>query len=46
LGNKGFFQLKLAVYQKDGDLCPVCDTTIEKIKVAGRSTHFCPNCQK
>ncbi|HHU53998.1 MAG TPA: DNA-formamidopyrimidine glycosylase [Clostridiaceae bacterium] len=46
LGNKGFFQLHLAVYQKDGDPCLACGTTIEKIKVAGRSTHFCPHCQK
>ncbi|NLJ70950.1 MAG: bifunctional DNA-formamidopyrimidine glycosylase/DNA-(apurinic or apyrimidinic site) lyase [Clostridiaceae bacterium] len=46
LGNKGFFQLQLAVYQKDGKPCASCGTTIEKIKVAGRSTHFCPHCQK
>ncbi|MGI6578842.1 MAG: bifunctional DNA-formamidopyrimidine glycosylase/DNA-(apurinic or apyrimidinic site) lyase [Saccharofermentanales bacterium] len=46
LGNKGFFQLQLAVYQKDGEPCVHCGTPIEKIKVAGRSTHFCPNCQK
>ncbi|NLM19265.1 MAG: bifunctional DNA-formamidopyrimidine glycosylase/DNA-(apurinic or apyrimidinic site) lyase [Clostridiaceae bacterium] len=46
LGNKGFFQLQLAVYQKDGEPCPNCGTTIERIKVAGRSTHFCPQCQK
>ncbi|HHT24828.1 MAG TPA: bifunctional DNA-formamidopyrimidine glycosylase/DNA-(apurinic or apyrimidinic site) lyase [Clostridiaceae bacterium] len=46
LGNKGFFQLQLAVYQKDGKPCLNCGTPIEKIKVSGRSTHFCPHCQK
>ncbi|NLJ93889.1 MAG: DNA-formamidopyrimidine glycosylase [Clostridiaceae bacterium] len=46
LGNKGFFQLKLAVYQKEDEPCQICETKIEKIKVAGRSTHYCPNCQK
>lgn len=46
LGNKGHFQLQLAVYQKTGEACPTCATTIEKMKVAGRSTHYCPNCQK
>ena len=46
LGNKGFFQLKLAVYQKDGEPCLNCSTQIKKIKIAGRSTHFCPRCQK
>ncbi|EAG4417330.1 DNA-formamidopyrimidine glycosylase, partial [Listeria monocytogenes] len=26
--------------------CVVCGTPIEKIKLNGRGTHFCPNCQK
>ncbi|HEY7414725.1 MAG TPA: DNA-formamidopyrimidine glycosylase [Ktedonobacteraceae bacterium] len=33
------------VYQKDGMPCDRCGTTIERIVVAQRSTHFCPNCQ-
>lgn len=45
LGNKGFFQLKLAVYQKTGQACPHCGRPIERTKIAGRSTHFCPHCQ-
>lgn len=45
-GNKGFFQLQLAVYHKTGQPCPICKTPIQKIKVAGRSSHFCPHCQK
>lgn len=45
LGQKGFFQIYLAVYQKDGQACPVCKTTIKKTKISGRSTHYCPYCQ-
>ena len=45
-GEKGSFQEKLQVYQKDGEDCPECGTIIEKDKVAGRSSYFCPHCQK
>ena len=34
------------VYQKDGTPCVRCGTTIERIVVAQRSTHFCPTCQR
>jgi len=34
------------VYNRAGQPCRTCSTTIEKIKLAGRSTHFCPVCQK
>ena len=43
---KGEFQLQLAVYGQTGVPCPRCGTAIEKIKVGGRGTHFCPNCQQ
>ncbi|MEB3291921.1 MAG: DNA-formamidopyrimidine glycosylase [Synechococcales bacterium] len=33
------------VYGRDGTPCHVCGTTIERIKLAGRSAHFCPVCQ-
>ncbi|MDJ0553744.1 MAG: DNA-formamidopyrimidine glycosylase [Microcoleaceae cyanobacterium MO_207.B10] len=33
------------VYNRVGQPCRICDTSIEKIKLAGRSTHFCPQCQ-
>ncbi|MGL5342497.1 MAG: zinc finger domain-containing protein, partial [Lactococcus garvieae] len=37
----------LMVYGKQGQLCPNCQhAVIEKIKVAGRGSHFCPYCQK
>ncbi len=46
LGKKGNFQIQLAVYQRTGQPCPRCGNPIKRIKVAGRSTHYCPQCQK
>ncbi|WP_293353368.1 MULTISPECIES: DNA-formamidopyrimidine glycosylase [unclassified Microcoleus] len=34
------------VYNRKGQPCRTCSTAIEKIKLAGRSTHYCPACQK
>jgi formamidopyrimidine-DNA glycosylase len=36
----------MRVYQRQGKPCLRCGTPIERIVVAQRSTHFCPNCQK
>ncbi|WP_062199132.1 DNA-formamidopyrimidine glycosylase [Massilibacterium senegalense] len=44
-GQMGMFQVKLNVYGQEGKPCTHCQTTIEKIKVSGRGTHFCPVCQ-
>lgn len=33
------------VYLREGEPCPRCDTEIERVKVSGRSTYYCPNCQ-
>jgi formamidopyrimidine-DNA glycosylase len=33
------------VYDRKGQPCRVCDAPIQRIKLAGRSSHFCPNCQ-
>ena len=33
------------VYNRTGEPCRVCGTPIERIKLAGRSSHFCPQCQ-
>ena len=46
LGEAGKFQLSLNVYGQTGNPCPRCGTPIQKIKVAQRGTHFCPNCQR
>ncbi|MGB4140133.1 MAG: DNA-formamidopyrimidine glycosylase [Limnochordia bacterium] len=45
-GDTGSFQNKLEVYRRTGKPCGNCGTLIEKIKVGGRGTHFCPNCQR
>lgn len=45
-GQKGQFQLQLKVYDQEGQPCQRCGTVIEKIRVAGRGTHYCPNCQR
>ncbi|MEG3897352.1 MULTISPECIES: DNA-formamidopyrimidine glycosylase [unclassified Microcoleus] len=34
------------VYNRAGQPCRTCSTTIDRIKLAGRSTHFCPVCQQ
>jgi formamidopyrimidine-DNA glycosylase len=33
------------VYGRNGQPCLVCGTPIERMKLAGRSAHFCPSCQ-
>jgi formamidopyrimidine-DNA glycosylase len=45
-GVRGFFQLEHCVYQRTGEPCRKCATPIRRIVVAGRSTHYCPRCQK
>ena len=37
---------KMNVYQKSGKKCKVCGTKIEKLTIGGRSSCFCPNCQR
>ncbi|MEI6157832.1 MAG: zinc finger domain-containing protein, partial [Atribacterota bacterium] len=44
-GTTGSFQDELLVYGKEGELCPVCGTPLERIKISSRSTYFCPICQ-
>lgn len=46
-GNKGGFLEQLQVYGKVGQLCPRCgQANLEKIVLGGRSSFFCPHCQK
>jgi len=45
-GEEGFFQLKHRVYGREGKPCRVCKTPIKRIVIAGRSSHYCPRCQK
>lgn len=44
-GKKGSHQDKLLVYQRTGELCKTCQTSIERVVIGGRSSHFCPKCQ-
>ena len=45
-GAPGFFQIQHRVYGREGQPCRVCGTPIRRIVLGGRSTHFCPRCQK
>jgi formamidopyrimidine-DNA glycosylase len=45
-GVAGFFQLRHHVYSRTGQPCRVCATPIKRIVIGGRSTHYCPKCQK
>jgi formamidopyrimidine-DNA glycosylase len=44
-GNRGEFQLRHRVYQREGKPCTRCREKIRRVIVAGRSSHFCPRCQ-
>lgn len=46
LGVDGKFQLQLKVHGKVKEACPICGTIIQKIKVGGRGTYYCKECQK
>jgi formamidopyrimidine-DNA glycosylase len=45
-GEEGFFQLQHRVYGREGESCLVCKTPIKRVVIAGRSSHYCPKCQK
>lgn len=44
-GKRGSYLAFANVFRREGQPCPVCGDTIIKIRVAGRGTHVCPNCQ-
>ncbi len=45
-GNPGDFQFAHKVYDRTGEPCLVCGTPIKMRRVGGRSSHFCPRCQR
>jgi formamidopyrimidine-DNA glycosylase len=45
-GEEGFFQLEHRVYGREGEPCLVCKTPIKRVVIGGRSSHYCPKCQK
>ena len=44
-GSKGSHQENLQVYQRQSRECYVCNSPIKKVKLGGRGTHFCGECQ-
>lgn len=44
-GRSGFFGKERKVYQREGEKCQNCGTIIKRVKMSGRSAHFCPQCQ-
>jgi formamidopyrimidine-DNA glycosylase len=45
-GLKGENQFELKAYGREGKKCILCGATISRIKQGGRSTFYCPNCQR
>jgi formamidopyrimidine-DNA glycosylase len=45
-GQQGAHQLNVKVFRRTGGPCYACGSEIRRIKVGGRSTHYCPRCQK
>ena len=45
-GEEGFFQLQHRVYGREAEACLVCQTSIKRVVIGGRSSHYCPRCQK
>jgi formamidopyrimidine-DNA glycosylase len=45
-GNEGSHHLKVRVFRRTDQPCFTCGTAIRRVKVGGRSTHFCPKCQR
>jgi formamidopyrimidine-DNA glycosylase len=45
-GVRGFFQLEHKVYGRAGEQCRDCGSALKKIVVGGRTTVYCPVCQK
>ncbi len=45
-GERGKFDKLRKVYRRDGVGCPRCGAKIKRIVLGGRSTYYCPSCQK
>jgi len=44
-GGRGRMQHEFKAYGRDGEPCDRCGTPIEKTRIAGRGTWYCPHCQ-
>jgi formamidopyrimidine-DNA glycosylase len=45
-GEPGSMQEEFLVHTREGEPCPRCGETIRRLVVSGRSTYFCPGCQR
>jgi formamidopyrimidine-DNA glycosylase len=45
-GGAGSFQLACAVYDRHGEPCPACARPLRSLRQGGRSTFYCPRCQR
>jgi formamidopyrimidine-DNA glycosylase len=45
-GNPGYFQIHHAVYDRADQPCVTCQTPIKRIVQSGRSSFYCPQCQR
>ena len=45
-GRKGEYQHELKVYDREGLLCLRCHGSIQRLRLSGRGTYFCPSCQR
>jgi formamidopyrimidine-DNA glycosylase len=45
-GERGYFDKERKVYRREGEKCGRCGAIIKRLKIGGRSVHFCPNCQR
>jgi formamidopyrimidine-DNA glycosylase len=44
-GLRGSYQNEFRVYGRTGQPCRRCDAAVARVRLAGRSTHYCPRCQ-
>ena len=45
-GRSGYFQVSLAVYDREGEPCPLCGAPVCRVVQGNRSTYYCPRCQR
>ncbi len=45
-GNAGYFQVSLAAYGREGEPCARCGRSLRRLVQGGRSTYYCPGCQR
>ena len=45
-GSEGKFVQELKIYGKEGEKCPRCSAVITSVRLGGRNSFYCPECQK